>query len=221
MIDEAVTGFQLFLVGFGIGMGGGCLAGCLPVLAAYVIGQMRDLRSSLADILVLLSGRFVAYGLWGLLAGTSGFYIRRFTTEAFAGYFRLTGSLIIIVLSVFIAAGLDPANKFCGFIKARRYGVKGLFLLGLFIGIAPCAPLVALLFEIAIISKSPWQGFGYAVFFGLGTMLSGFLIMWPTVGLASEFLSRFLKKRKWQVALRLSCAGLLFAFGAYSLIFLT
>ena len=89
----------------------------------------------------------------------------------------------------------------------------GLFVLGLIIGITPCPPLTALLFEIALMSKSALEGMSYAFFFGLGTFLSGVLVVVSLAGILTKIISKVLKSKGAVRFFRIACSALLILFG--------
>ncbi|MCX5666870.1 MAG: sulfite exporter TauE/SafE family protein, partial [Candidatus Omnitrophica bacterium] len=84
---------------------------------------------------------------------------------------------------------------------------------GFLIGISPCAPLLALLFDITLISKGFLDGIFYALFFGLGTFLSGLITVGVVAGLLTRVPAAFVKSKTANVIFKLACAALLIALG--------
>jgi len=80
-------------------------------------------------------------------------------------------------------------------------------------GVFPCAPFLALLFEITIISKTPLQGMFYAFSFGLGTFISSFIVITGLSGVITWFPGKFLKTSFSVSVFRLICALLLILLG--------
>jgi hypothetical protein len=69
---------------------------------------------------------------------------------------------------------------------------KSALILGLITGILPCAPLLALLGYVALVSKTWPQAFIYCLSFGLGTFLSPLLM----ISILSGLIPRFLEGQK-------------------------
>lgn len=90
---------------------------------------------------------------------------------SFAKYVFICGGLFIITLGFFICAGKNIKLKF--FQKDKQ----NIFIIGLIIGIAPCAPLLAILAYVGLISKSWPQALLYSASFGIGTSLSPLLLL--------------------------------------------
>ena len=80
-------------------------------------------------------------------------------------------------------------------------------------GIAPCGPLLALLLEIALMSKNALQGLVYAGSFGAGTFLSGMITVGVASGLFAHAAGRYLKSSRAQALCRALCALILAALG--------
>jgi len=80
-------------------------------------------------------------------------------------------------------------------------------------GAIPCAPLLALLFEITVISKTPLQGMLYAFSFGVGTFVSGLIVIAGLSGVISWLPAKFLKTNFSTKLFRLICAMFLILLG--------
>ena len=87
-------------------------------------------------------------------------------------------------------------------------------MLGFSVGITPCAPLLALLFEITLISKNAMEGMSYGLAFGLGTFLSGFIVVGILTGILASFPAHILKSKAGKLIFRIACALLLISLGA-------
>jgi len=216
-LNDIITLFEIFTIGFGFGIAGPCFISCAPILFAYAAGASGGFKVALKDVACLLSGRVLAYCFLGFLAGASGVYLKKFTTPDVLMASRYISAFLIITLSIFIIFGKDATNKFCGAVKKYSVNIKGLFLLGFIIGIAPCAPLLALLFQIVLVSKNPLHGMLYGAAFGLGTFLSGLLIIGPSAGMLTLISSKVLKDEKIKNIFRILCGLVLLLFGVFSL----
>ncbi len=176
MISDALTYWQLFGIGFSFGFAGPCLFTCAPVLLVYITGKQSKIRQVFSDIFIFLCGRLLAYLLLGYLAGLSGVILRQFTGSKLLPVLKTSAGAVIILLAIQVWAGRGfGTQRFCRAKQALNCG--SLALLGFIVGVFPCAPLLALLFEIALISKSGIAGLTHSLFFGLGTFLSGFIVI--------------------------------------------
>jgi sulfite exporter TauE/SafE len=95
----------------------------------------------------------------------------------------------------------------------KAAGFSNVFILGFIMGIIPCFPLVILLGEIALISKSALAGAFYAFFFGLGTFFASLILLGAFCGISSKITTRFIKSKKANLIFRVICALFLIAFG--------
>lgn len=214
-MSTLITCLQLFGIGFSFNIVGPCLLVCGPILLTYVAGNRKGLRASISDVLLFSLGRLSAYTALGLLAGFSGELLRRLAgSSSLVIFFRPFAGTISIILGLMILfnkSGLP--GHVCPEKSGAKYGAAGLFLLGLAQGAAPCAPLAALLLEIALMSKSALQGSGYAFAFGLGTSLSGLLIFGIISGAISVFAKNFIISKEAGVVFRVLSAILLILLG--------
>jgi sulfite exporter TauE/SafE len=209
-----VTLLQVFILGFGMGFAGPCLFFCLPIIVTFVSGIQKGYRKSLIDILIFFCGRLLAYIVLGFLAGISGMLLRKFIDSSLVFYLDPLAGIISIGLGIFILLNKSDKTK-CQRdpLKASAFG--GLFLFGLIIGISPCAPLLALLFEIVIISKNALQGALYGLCFGLGTFISGVIMAAGFAGLLIWIPEKFLKSSHTRLAFRMVCALILILIGLW------
>lgn len=195
-MNTIITCFQLFGIGFSFGIAGPCFLICAPVIITYIGGNQSDIRKSIMDILIFLSGRFFAYIILGCIAGLSGGILRRLSESTFMSLLTPLGGAIIILLGIFI--WLKENEKFCAkndrLSKVMDKG--GIFTLGFIIGISPCAPLLALLFEIALISKGALAGMFYSSCFGLGTFISGLIVVTALSGIFAWLPVKLFKSKK-------------------------
>lgn len=211
-VNTAITYLQLFGIGFSLGIAGPCLLTCAP-LVAYVAGRKLSFLQGLKDILIFLLGRFVAYLLLGYIAGVSGTYLRIFATGVFAPLLRLLAGAVIILMGVYVGIGQKVTDKLCPARLSKVTGIGSLFLLGVIIGISPCPPLVSLLIDLALISKGGVDALTYALFFGLGTFISGLLTMGVLSGIFNWLPLKLFRSQKAKLVFRIICALLLMLLG--------
>jgi sulfite exporter TauE/SafE len=216
MLSTLITHIQIFGIGLSFGLAGPCLVFCTPLLVTYVMGRKERMAVTLADISAFLAGRLIAYLVLGALAGFSGSLLRRLIEPAAASgsVDPLTGA-VSIILGIIILFNRRPASCACPQGPARFYGFGGLLALGFMMGISPCAPLAGLLLQIALMSKGVADGTLYALSFGLGTMLSGFIIVGAISITAKGVADRLLGSEKASGIFRTVCAALLITFGLF------
>ncbi|MFA5004680.1 MAG: sulfite exporter TauE/SafE family protein [Candidatus Omnitrophota bacterium] len=213
MFNDVLTYWQLFGIGLTFGFAGPCLFTCAPVLVVYITGKQLKWKQALVDIFIFLCGRLLAYSLLGYLAGLSGVLLRKFTGSNLSGILKITGGIVIVFLALQIWLGRELFAGEC-FCKAKRVlNCGSLILLGFIMGVFPCAPLLALLFEIALISKSGLTGLAHSLFFGLGTFVSGFIVIGILSGVFTFLPQKILRSRISNHLFRAVCALLLILLG--------
>lgn len=213
MFNTVITHLQIFGIGFSFGIAGPCLLVCAPILITYIAGKQTIWRKALGDIFIFLLGRLLAYLILGYLAGLSASLLRQFSSSNLISFFKPLGGIVIILLGVFVLTGKEPASWACKFTSKKISNFSSLFILGFIIGMFPCAPLLALLFEIALISKTAFEGMLYALFFGLGTLISGLIVIGSLAGIFSWLPSRIFKSKISNLVFRIICALLLVLLG--------
>lgn len=218
MLNTVITYFQIFGIGFSFGIAGPCFLVCAPILITYIAGKRAIWKQALSDTFIFLLGRLLAYLILGYLAGLSGGLLRQFSSSNVISFLKPVGGIIIIILGIFVLAGKEHASLICKFARNRVSNFSSLFVLGFIIGMFPCAPLLALLFEIALISKTAFEGMFYALFFGLGTLVSGLIVIGGLSGIFTWLPAKVLRSKRSNFVFRIICALLLILLG-FSLIF--
>jgi sulfite exporter TauE/SafE len=123
------------LEGFLLGLSTGtiCLATCAPIYLPYLISEDRSLKKSLGKVMEISAGRFIAYLLFGAVAGWLGSYLPQQQRTLFTG-------ISYILLSIFLvtnAIRTHKAEKQCrvpGWMKVTHSA----FMLGIFTGVNFC-----------------------------------------------------------------------------------
>lgn len=204
---------EIFFIGFSLGLTGPCLFYCIPLILAFTLGSGVKFRNTLLDILIFLSGRFLAYIILAFIAALSGMALRNLIGSAFVLYSKPLAGIISIVLGLVILLDRKPWEP--GYCLHRRkiptWG--GLFGLGFIIGVNPCPPLIALLSEIALLSKSTLDGAAYGAAFGLGTFIPAFVITVGLSGLFKQIPQRLFKSSKTHLFLRIVSSAMLLSIG--------
>jgi len=213
MLNTFITHLQIFGMGFSFGIAGPCLLICTPVIVAYAAASHRNWAQTLSNIFIFLSGRLSAYLVLGYLAGLSGTVLRHFTDSNLSIFFKPLGGAVSIAFGILLFTYKERAD--CPYKKFNKsvYGAASLFLLGFSIGMAPCAPLVAILFNIVLLSKSAFDGLSYAFSFGMGTLASGIIVISALTGAVKWIPAKFLKSEISNLVFRVICAALLILFG--------
>lgn len=173
MVKTLIT---LFLLGFSFGFGP-CLASCGPILIVYLAGTKKNVRKSITGYLLFSLSRISAYLVLGLLVFFAGRVAASRLLGDFSRYIFILGGGFIVAIGALMMSG-------------RRIELKGwnnLPLLGLIIGLLPCAPLLAIFSYLGLISRAWWQSLLYGLSFGLGTLLSPLLLLAGFTGLIPRF----------------------------------
>jgi len=212
MVNSIITHLQIFAVGFSFGMAGPCLLTCAPILITYVTGSKRRWRDVFKDIVTFLSGRLLAYIALGALAGLSGSILRNFTSSGISAYLKPLAGAVTIFFALIILLSRDD-HECCRTSSGELLNFGGVFGFGMLIGLSPCAPLLALLFDITLMSKGALDGALYAFSFGLGTLLSGLITIGIIAGVLTRVPAALVKSKAANMIFKVACALLLIALG--------
>ena len=208
-----ITSFQIFILGLGMAAAGPCLVTCLPLILAYTTGTDTRFFRKLLDISLFLCGRLSAYVLLGALAGISGSALSRVVAPSATAWLRPAAGAISIALGVLLLTS-RKAKRGCRAIPAQPLAAGGLFLVGFIIGVSPCGPLLALLSEIVLISRSVWDGVWYGFVFGLGTFISTLILAAGASGIIHWIPRKYAASPAVLRLVRLVCALSLIGMGA-------
>ncbi|MFH1061994.1 MAG: sulfite exporter TauE/SafE family protein [Candidatus Omnitrophota bacterium] len=198
MQNTILSCLQLFGLGLSFGLAGPCALGCTPFIAAYLLSKQTSKVESLRDIIIFLSARLFAYLVLGFFAGFSAGLLKQWSSASIYVWFKPGSAIIIIILGISIWLARDPSSKLCACLRHRPLNMIGLFTAGLIIGIFPCAPLLALLWEISLMSNTGLQGMFYALFFGLGTFIAGLIMISGLMGILTWVPQTLLRSAKWK-----------------------
>lgn len=213
----AINFFEIFSIGFALGLTGPCLFYCVPLIFAFTLGAKKDFKRSVIDILIFLSARSLAYIVLSFVAALSGVLLRKIIGPQPVVYFMPLAGLISIALGLSILLRKDAGGSGCRMSSADIPGRSGLFGLGFIIGVSPCAPLIFLLSEIALLSKSAWEGGSYGVAFGLGNFIPAFAITAVLAGLSGRIVPNLLRSPKAGLFLKIISSAVLIFFGLHIL----
>jgi ABC-type nickel/cobalt efflux system permease component RcnA len=151
--------------------------------------------------------------LLGALAGLSGAVLKKITGSSFSSHLHALAGVVTILFAVILATGGTGTSRNCSTGRGRMLNFGGIFAFGFLIGVSPCAPLLALLFDIAVMSKGLLDGLFYALFFGVGTFLSGLITIGLIAGLLTRVPVAFIKSKIAFRIFNIACALLLLAMG--------
>jgi sulfite exporter TauE/SafE len=175
---------ELFLAGLTLGFGP-CFLFCGPIISSYIFAKGLNYKKGLLFVIIFSLGRIIAYSILGLIAvafvSTLGIQKNIFK--------QISGVIILLMLPIY---DLAKGNKLCNFFQ-RYFGKNtktNSFLLGVFIGLTPCAPLIGILTYIACKSDNVFYGFFNGFVFGSGTFFSPLIFL----GLFSGFFSSYISK---------------------------
>lgn len=221
MIDTAITVVQLVMIGVAVGFGSPCFFVCAPLILPFVAAIEDDWKQALGDLCLVIGGRIFAYGILGAFAGISGGALHTIISSGVAQSVRIACGIIIIVLGLVIALGPGLGWEPCARLGAGRLTRGSLLLVGFVIGLAPCVPLISVMFEITLISRTPLAGVAYALCFGAGTACATLLTVGPLAVIFGHFPSRLFRNASLKKAFRVICGLLIMIFGIQFLFFAT
>ncbi len=159
------------LEGFLLGLSTGtlCLLTCAPIYLPYLVSEDRSLKKSFYKVMEISAGRFLAYLLFGALAGWLGSFLPQRERTLFT-------SFSFILLSVFLILNVIRTHR-----AEQRCSVPGwlkltnsAFLLGVFTGVNFCPS-----FLIALTKSFDLGGVGGGVLLFLGFFCGTTLFLLP------------------------------------------
>jgi sulfite exporter TauE/SafE len=172
MVQLAIEGWAL-----GLATGPYCLGACAPFLIPYLFAEGRPAWRGNARILgEFMAGRFVAYALFGALAGWVGALLRPHVT---AWMTAIALGMTAAVMLVYAVNQSLPRWRICGPFIAPKWGRRAPFLLGFLIGINVCPPFLVAAARLMQLGRVA-DGVIFFLSFFLGTSL----YLLPILGLS-------------------------------------
>lgn len=190
MLKVAIS---LFLTGMTLGLGP-CLASCGPVLVSYIAGTKDNVAGGLRTYIIFSLGRLFVYISLGTISGIFGqIFANVFYDSKLAVYIWVIGGLFVSLLGVATIIGFIPKWPFSKKVSSLTLGndAKSVFLLGIFVGLSPCGPLLGILSYIALVSKTILHGLFYSFAFGIGSFISPLIILAAFSGFIPSRLARY------------------------------
>jgi len=204
--------FSLFLLGLTFGSGA-CIASCGPLLISYLIGTEKNIGKSITSYILFSCARIAVYVILSLCVFLVGrFVIMRFVADI-SRYLVVAGGALIMVMGVLVAMGKEKRFAFCGVLhkKLIEHDAKSVLMMGLVIGLLPCAPLIALFSYVGLVSKTWAQSLAYSLSFGLGTAVSPLIFLAVFAGAMPKFLDA--RGQAIVRAVRYICASIIIILG--------
>ena len=204
---------ELFIAGLTLGASQ-CMLSCVPMLTLYVAGTREGWREGLKATLIFSFSRLLTYVVLGLLAGFLGTLLADFLqSPGFGNYVWISAGAVLCLLGALVILGKEPRFHFCRALSQHTVNdnTKSMALLGILVGMAPCAPLIGILTYIAFTVQDSWLGAVYALCFGIGTTIITPIVV---LGVLSSIVPRLLfKNQKVLDIFRRACGLLLIFFG--------
>jgi sulfite exporter TauE/SafE len=131
--------------------------------------------------------------------------------SGFSKLVAIAGGTFIILVGILMVLGRRLEIRPCRFLEKNiiERDKKSIIILGLVTGLLPCAPLLAILSYVALISRSWPATLLYGLSFGIGTFLSPLILLVVLAGLIPKFL--ICKKAIFSRIFSYAC-GLIFIF---------
>ncbi|HRY83294.1 MAG TPA: sulfite exporter TauE/SafE family protein, partial [Candidatus Cloacimonadota bacterium] len=127
--------FSALAEGFALGLSTGtvCFISCAPIYLPWLLAEKKSVWLSLLKLMEISAGRFIAYILFGALAGYFGGKIEPVSRNLFTG-------ISYILLSIFLLLNVFRTHREGKTCKVPKWAVltKSAFLLGLFTGVNFC-----------------------------------------------------------------------------------
>ncbi len=202
-----------FLLGLSFGSGP-CLASCGPLLISYTAGTRKNPAGGLSAYALFSLARVSVY----LAIGLAVYFLGRFLAVEYLGvisrYVLILGGAFIISVGVLLILGKNMHSGICGLLRDKflQKDKKSIIIMGLIIGLLPCAPLLAVFSYIGLTSKSWHSSLAYAFSFGAGTLVSPLLVLTALAGLLPRLLTD--KKPVYERAFNFLCGGIMVFLGA-------
>jgi sulfite exporter TauE/SafE len=184
---------KLLAAGFAMGWGP-CLAYTAPLLLPYIGGTKTNWQEGLRISLLFSFGRLIALSILGGLATCIFSFLNRLFPPQKSGWLYLISAFFMLGVGTLII--LNKGFKITVGKTILAKSTKSMFLFGFLMGIAPCAPYVAILTYIACIAeKIVPLGILYAALFATGTAIAP-IVLGTLMGIVPERLVRGEKPRR-------------------------
>jgi sulfite exporter TauE/SafE len=200
---------SFFIIGLSFGVGP-CLASCGPLLISYAAGTSNSLVKSAIVYLLFSLARILVYVVISLCVFLFGHALASYTLGNYSRFIYISGGLFIAIVGLSVMFGKDTERKFCQSLQNifLKKDTKTVIMLGLIVGILPCAPLISVLSYVGLASKHWLDSLLCGLFFGLGTLVSPLFILVVFSGFIGRLVAQ---KNKFYRVFNLIC-GLIIVF---------
>jgi len=183
---------QLFLIGV-VSSYGACMISCWPIALPFVTATSDAWTKRVQAALVFLLVKLVVYGVLGFTAASLGRVLTIWLRLHGEILFAVSGGAIVLLGVRAALTGVHPCSAILRRLKPSK-GLTSSALLGLLVGIVPCATSTAVLAYIALSAESPLSGAALGLAFGAGKFFSPLL---PATVFVGYFESHFKLNRVW------------------------
>jgi len=185
MLKVAVS---LFILGLSFGSGP-CLASCGPLLLSYIVGTQKKVSAGLLTYSLFSIARIAVYIALAILVFFSERIVLDSLLAGISRYIFILGGTFIILLGILIILGKSD-SKCCVLLKNKflEHDKKSIILLGIITAILPCAPLIAMLSYLGLVSLEWRQSLLGALSFGVGVFISPLILLSALGGLFRQWL---------------------------------
>lgn len=169
------------------------MASCGPILITYISGTKKNIAKAMISYVLFSLARILVY----LGLSLAIYFIGALSVEKLSGNYSWlvykAGGSFIVMIGLFMVLG--KRIVYLPFLKGLERRLlendkKSVFILGLIIGLLPCAPLLAVFSYIALIASSSHESLAYSFFFGIGTSLSPLILLVAASGALSGFIRK-------------------------------
>ncbi|MFH1540566.1 MAG: sulfite exporter TauE/SafE family protein [Elusimicrobiota bacterium] len=205
MVVDTKNFVELFIAGITLGFGP-CFLFCAPLTSSYIFAKEFNCKKGLLFTIIFSLGRITAYSILAVVAVA---FIN--TLEIQKNIFKqVAGFIILLTLPAYslFKNNVKFCNLFCNYFgkNTQNYGT---FLLGVFIGLTPCAPLAGVLTYIVCKSENIFDGFFNGLIFGIGTLFSPLILVGLLGGIFNLYISKT-KKISWIFKIIANCVIIYF-----------
>ena len=198
---------KLFMAGLVMGWGP-CLIHTAPLLLPYIGVTKRSWHGGLKLALEFSIGRFMAFVILGGLATVAFRLINQLFPPHKSGWLYLIIALFMLGMGILIILGKKLKIRIKNEIFEK--GTQNMFIIGFIMGVAPCAPYIAILTYIAAEAEGAiFAGILYAAIFAIGTAVAP-AVLGALMGIIS---GKLVRSEKLFKIFQVICGTILILFG--------
>lgn len=160
MTEVIINGVML-----GLSTGISCLGYCSPLFVPYLLSEKTEFKTNVLRVSEFLSGRLLAYILWGFMIGKFSDYIESDYMKKVSVYAILFSSILLITYGMMKNF---PQLKFCQKLEHTKGIHRFPLLLGITVGLNICPPFVMGISYLLNVGKVR-ESMIFFIFFFLGT----------------------------------------------------